>query len=71
MRDFHSIIKELKLLLAKNNSKKILDKDVANILEISQAKFATIKKRNTIPYKNLLLFCRRENLCSNELFFEN
>ncbi len=70
MRDFHSIIKELKQFLSKNNTKKILDKDVASILGISQARFATIKRRNRIPYENLILFCKKENLCSNELFFD-
>ena len=70
MRDFHSIIKELKQFISKKNTKKILDKDVASILGISQARFATIKRRNRIPYENLILFCKKENLCSNELFFD-
>ena len=49
---------------------KVLDKDVANLLEINQAKFATIKKRNVTPYENILKFCKREELCGSELFFE-
>jgi len=70
MRDFHLIIKELKLHLSSDTNKKILDKDVAKILDISQSKFATIKKRNKIPYENILIFCKRENLCCNEIFFD-
>jgi DNA-binding Xre family transcriptional regulator len=70
MRDFHSIIKVLKVYLHKNSNKKILDKDVAIALEISQANFATIKRRNSIPYVNLLEFCKKEKLCSSELFFD-
>lgn len=70
MRDFHVIIKELKQHLSSGTNKKILDKDVAKTLNISQSKFATIKKRNKIPYENILQFCKRENLCCSELFFD-
>ena len=69
MRDFHAIIKELKLYLAKNKNKKIYDKDVANVLGITQVNFATIKRRNSIPYENILRFCKKENLCCSEIFF--
>ena len=70
MRDFHSIIKELRLYLADSRDIKILDKDVANALEISQAMFATIKRRNSTPYVNILKFCKREGLCCSEIFFD-
>lgn len=70
MRDFHSIIKELKLYLGLNKRDKVLDKDVASALKMSQANFATIKRRNSTPYKNILEFCNEENLCCREIFFE-
>jgi hypothetical protein len=70
MRDFHSIIKELKLYLGLNKRDKVLDKDVASALKMSQANFATIKRRNSTPYKNILEFCNEENLCCREVFFE-
>ena len=70
MRDFHGVIKELKLYLADGKSKKILDKDVANELGITQAQFATIKSRNSTPYVNILEFCKREDICCVKLFFE-
>jgi len=70
MRDFHAIIDALKLHLSNNSSKKILDKDIAELLNISQSRFATIKKRNKIPYENILLFCKKEELSSNEIFFD-
>lgn len=70
MRDFHSVIKELKLYLADKKSGKILDKDVANELGITQSQFATIKSRNSTPYANILEFCKREDICCVELFFE-
>ena len=70
MRDFHSIIQELKVYLAEGKDIKVLDKDVANALEVTQAQFATIKSRNSTPYANILEFCKREELCCVELFFE-
>jgi hypothetical protein len=70
MRDFHGVIKEIKLYLAVGKNKKILDKDVAEALQISQANFATIKRRNSTPYKNILEFCKEEELCCSEIFFK-
>ena len=70
MRDFEAIIKKLKLYLADGKSKKILDKDVASELGITQSQFATIKSRNSTPYVNILEFCKREDICCVELFFE-
>lgn len=70
MRDFHGVITEIKLYLAVGKSKKVLDKDVADALGLSQANFATIKRRNSTPYRNILEFCKEENLCCSEIFFE-
>ena len=70
MRDFRAIIKELKLYLAKNKSTKVYDKDVANALGITQVNFATIKRRNSIPYENIIRFCKKENLCCSEIFYD-
>ena len=70
MRDFKTIVKELKFYLGDIKAKKILDKDVANALEMSQSQFATIKRRNSTPYANILEFCKREDLCCDEIFFD-
>jgi len=53
-----------------NKDGKVLDKDVAKALGISQANFATIKRRNSTPYENILIFCKKEELCCSEIFFE-
>jgi hypothetical protein len=71
MRDFHGVIEELKLYLSVSEQKKVLDKDVAVALNMSQANFATIKRRNSTPYKNILEFCKKEELCCSEIFFES
>ena len=70
MRDFRSVIKELKLYMAKDKESKVFDKDVAQALNIPQAKFATIKKRNSTPYPNIIQFCKKENLPCSKLFFD-
>ncbi len=70
MRDFKAILYELKLYLADGKRVKIYDKDVAYALGITQMNFATIKRRNTTPYENILLFCKKEGLCCSEIFFD-
>jgi len=60
----------LKKHLASDTNKKVLDKEVSILLGINQARFATMKKRNVTPYEDILLFCKYENICSNEIFFD-
>ena len=69
MRNFHSIIRELKHYMSKDKNIKVLDKDVAKALGMSQSNFATIKRRNSTPYENILIFCKKEELCCSEIFF--
>lgn len=70
MRDFRTIIEILKKQLADGRQKKVYDKDIACLLHISPSKFATIKKRNSMPFVAILEYCQRENICCNEIFFE-
>ena len=70
MNDFKKIIDVLKNYLAQDSTRKILDKDIANLLEINQARFATLKKRNVLPYLELLLFCKENSYEPLELFFD-
>ena len=70
MRDFRTIIKVLKHYVADEGSKKVYDKDIAALLDISQAQFATIKRRNSIPFAQILEFCHREEINCCEIFFD-
>jgi len=70
MRDFREIISYLKVYIAQDKESKVYDKDVAKELAISQGQFATLKKRNSIPYMQILQFCYQEGLCCSEVFFE-
>jgi len=70
MKDFHAILKELKLYMSKGKKVKIFDKNVAEALGITQMNFATIKRRNTIPYENILIFCKKEGISCSDIFFD-
>jgi hypothetical protein len=70
MRSFKEIIVELKIFLADGKKVKILDKDIALLLKINQARFATLKKRDVTPYAELILFCKINSFSSDRLFFK-
>ena len=70
MRDFSLIVKELKFYLAKNTHEKVYDKKVADALGISPINFATLKKRNSIPFEHIINFCYKEDICCSKIFFD-
>jgi len=71
MYDLRNIIAKLKEVISEEKSvKKVFDKDVADALTIPQTTFATMKKRNSIPFKEILEFCANKRLSINWLFFD-
>ncbi len=65
------VIERLKLVISENMlGKKIFDKDVAKALNIPSSSFATMKKRNSIPYEEILEFCAIKKISVNWLFFD-
>jgi len=71
MYDFKKVIIKLKDILAEEiTNKKVFDKDVADALAIPQTTFATMKKRNSIPFKEIMEFCATKKLSINWLFFD-
>jgi len=71
MNGFNEIIEKIKDVISnETESGKVFDKDVAKELGISQATFATMKKRGAIPYKELMEFCARRKLSINWLFYD-
>ena len=65
------IIEKLKDVISETKiSGKVFDKDVATALNIPQATFATMKKRNSIPYEEILEFCALKKISVNWLFFD-
>jgi phage repressor protein C with HTH and peptisase S24 domain len=70
MNTFVEIVEEIKSIVSSEfNSKKIFDKDVADILGISQMNFATMKKRNKIPFTELLDFCAKKSISINWMLY--
>lgn len=68
--DIKEIIEKIKDIISlKITNKKVFDKDVADALCISQMNFATMKNRNSIPYKEILLFSLKHKIDTNWLFF--
>jgi len=71
MNGFNEIIEKIKdIISTESPSGKVFDKDVAAELGISQATFATMKKRGAVPYKELMEFCARRKISINWLFFD-
>ncbi|MCF6243495.1 MAG: helix-turn-helix domain-containing protein [Sulfurovum sp.] len=67
----NEIIDKLKDVISETRvGKKVFDKDVADALNIPQATFATMKKRNSIPYAEILEFCALKKISVNWLFFD-
>jgi phage repressor protein C with HTH and peptisase S24 domain len=71
MLSMTEIIEKLKDVISETKiGGKVFDKDVANALGIPQATFATMKKRNSIPYEEILAFCALKKISANWLFFD-
>ncbi len=65
------VIERLKIVLSENSlGNKVFDKDVAEVLNIPSSSFATMKKRNSIPYEEILEFCAIKKISVNWLFFD-
>jgi len=65
------VIEKLKDVISQTMiGKRVFDKDVATALNIPQATFATMKKRNSIPYAEILEFCALKKISVNWLFFD-
>ncbi len=71
MVDFHEVIERLKdIISSKKIGGKVYDKDVAMELGIAPATFATMKKRGSVPYREIMEFCARKKISINWLFFD-
>ena len=70
MNSFADVVEEIKSIISPEFApKKVFDKDVAEILGISQMNFATMKKRNKIPFTELLDFCAKRTISINWLLY--
>ena len=70
MNKFIEIVEEIKNIISTDfNGKKVFDKDVADVLGISQMNFATMKKRDKLPFTELLDFCAIKSISINWLLY--
>ncbi len=70
MNSFSTIVEEIKDIVSSDfNSKKVFDKDIAQVLGITQMNFATMKKRNKIPFTELLDFCAVKSISINWILY--
>ncbi len=66
MIDFHDVMQRVKQVLsAQTQKEKILDRDIADSLELDPQYFAVIKRRKKIPYESLAHFCKQNNISLN------
>ncbi|MEA1919809.1 MAG: LexA family transcriptional regulator [Campylobacterota bacterium] len=70
MKSFLDIVEGIKDIVSEDfPGKKIFDKDVADLLGITQMNFATMKKRDKIPFMELLDFCAKRSIAINWLLY--
>ncbi len=66
MIDFHEVMRRVKeILVTQTNKEKVLDRDIADSLELDPQYFAVIKRRKKIPYESLAHFCKKHNISMN------
>ncbi len=71
MIDFLDIMQRIKQILSEHNKKeKILDRDIADALELDPQYFAVIKRRKKIPYEKLAYFCKENKISMNWVLLE-
>jgi len=69
MNDLLTITNKLKTLLSQITQSKVQDKDLALALGTTPANLASMKRRNSIPYRAILDFCVRYHINANTLLF--
>lgn len=69
MNNFPTIIAKLKTILSQTEQRKIHDKDLAIALGLTPSTFASMKRRNTTPYRAILDYCARHHINANTLLF--
>lgn len=70
MNSFTNVVEEIKSIISPELSpKKVFDKDVAEALGVSQMNFATMKKRDKIPFNELLDFCAKKAISINWMLY--
>ena len=66
----NEIIEKLRDVLSSEKANgRVFDKEIATALDITTVNFATIKKRNSIPFSNILDFCALKKISINWMLY--
>ena len=73
MNEFKTILTKLKEIIKQQlqTDTKVLDKDVAQVLSITPALFASHKRRDKPPYKAILTYCHENRLDVRKVLFDD
>ena len=71
MRQFFSIVDAIKIHMERNKSQHVVfDHEVAIELGLSDTNLATRKKRNSIPFEELIIWCKNKEVDIMEILYE-
>jgi hypothetical protein len=69
--NINRIIEKLKDILSSElPNKRIFDKDIAEAFDMSKEAFSMMKKKNSIPYEQIAIFCGKRKISINWLLFD-
>lgn len=69
MLNFEEIVEKLRDVLSSERRGKVFDKDIATALDLTSVNFASMKKRNSVPFTNLLDFCALKKISINWMLY--
>jgi hypothetical protein len=70
MFNINEIIEKLRdVLSSEKDNGKVFDKEIANALDLTSVNFATMKKRKSVPFSNILDFCALKKISINWLLY--
>jgi hypothetical protein len=70
MFNINEIIEKLRdVLSSEKEDGKVFDKEIASALDLTSVNFATMKKRNSVPFSNILDFCALKKISINWMLY--
>ncbi|MGK0256462.1 MAG: hypothetical protein ACI81I_001079 [Arcobacteraceae bacterium] len=70
MFNINEIIEKLRdVLSSEKDNGKVFDKEIANALDLTSVNFATMKKRKSVPFSNILNFCALKKISINWMLY--
>jgi len=70
MFNINEIIEKLRdVLSSEKDDGKVFDKEIASALDLTSVNFATMKKRNSVPFSNILDFCALKKISINWMLY--